>query len=257
MMPLPWRRPLPALLAFLILTLSQQSSLANADEALVAVAANFASTAEALAARFEADSDHELVIISGSTGKLYTQIKNGAPFDLFLAADVARPGLLAAAGDSPLPPRTYASGQLGLWIRGEQPDAADLAARLTSLRRIAVANPSLAPYGVAAMAVIDRLAIRNRLEGRLAFGENVAQAYALVAAGAADGGLIAWSILTDGGRTSESWQIPSDWHPAIDQDAVLLNTGADNPAAQAFFDYLYSPPARALIRARGYLVPDS
>ena len=261
-MPLPWRRLLPALLALLTLLLASLSNAASAAtataaaKALVAVAANFKNTADVLAARFEATSGHEVVLVSGATGKLYTQIRNGAPFDLFLAADTERPQLLASSGDSPAAPRTYASGRLGLWVRGAHPNPDDPAGSLTGLRRVAIANPSLAPYGVAAMAVIDQLALREHMEGRLAYGENVAQAYALIAAGAAEGGLIAWSLLNEGGRSAESWPVPTAWHPAIDQDAVLLNHGAENPAAVAFFDYLYSPAAREIIRERGYVVPE-
>lgn len=255
MMPLPWRRLLPALLALMLLLPAPYGS-AVAAEALVAVAANFRSTAEVLQADFEAAGEHELVIISGSTGKLYTQITNGAPFDLFLAADAERPRLLAAAGISNQPPRTYASGRLGIWISGERLATENPAAQLTGLRRIALANPSLAPYGAAALSVIDHLGIRSKLEGRLAYGENVAQAYAMVAAGAAEGGLIAWSLLQDGGKAAASWPVPESWHPPLNQDAVLLEHGADNPAAQAFYSYLFSPAARAIIGARGYVLPE-
>ncbi len=249
MMPLPWRRILPALLAFSV-------TPSATAEALVAVAANFKATAEVLAAEFETSSGHRLRIISGSTGKLYTQIMNGAPFDVFLAADSERPEKLHAAGVSAGAPQTYAAGRLGIWIRGAPSSADSHADRLTALRRIALANPRLAPYGVAAMEVFDRLSIREQLEGRLAYGENVAQAYALVASGAADGGLIAWSLLHDGGRTAESWPVPTAWHTPILQDAVLLIHGADNAAATGFYDYLFSPAASALIQARGYAQPE-
>jgi molybdate transport system substrate-binding protein len=266
MMPLTWRRPLLALLLLPLALLNTApiaasaapaAAMTTAAKTLVAVAANFKTTAELLAARFEAASGHEVVIISGATGKLYTQIRNGAPFDLFLAADTERPQLLTSSGDSPAAPRTYASGRLGIWVRGEHPNRADPAESLNGLRRLAIANPSLAPYGVAAMAVLDQLALREQIAARLAYGENVAQAYALVAAGAADGGLIAWSLLMEGGRASESWPVPTAWHPPIDQDAVLLTHGAENPAAIAFFDFLFSPAARELIRERGYVVPES
>ena len=256
MMPLPWRRLRSALQPALLSLLLIQTTSATAAEALVAVAANFRATAEALATAFESGSDHELIIISGSTGKLYTQIVSGAPFDVFLAADSERPEKLHAAGGSVGAPRTYASGRLGIWIRGEPASGQTHVDRLTDLRRIALANPSLAPYGSAALAVIDRLAIRDALEGRLAFGENVAQAYALVAAGAAEGGLIAWSLLKDGGKTAESWPVPTTWHAPIDQDAVLLRHGATNSAAVAFYDYLYSGTARTLIHERGYALPE-
>ena len=254
MRPLSWRRLLPAL-QLALLSLLPVSSIAAA-KALVAVAANFKATAEVLAADFEARSNHELVIISGATGKIYTQIMNGAPFDVFLAADRVRPQKLHDAGVSAGPPRTYAQGQLGIWIRGEAMAGQPNTQRLTDLRRIALANPRLAPYAVAAMEVVDRLALRDQLEGRLAYGENVAQAYALVAAGAAEGGLLAWSLLKDGDNTSESWPVPTTWHAPIDQDAVLLDHGAENPAAVAFYDYLYSPAAQAHIRERGYALPE-
>ena len=250
MMPLPWRQLLPALLACLLF----QSPSAVADKALIAVAANFKATAEHLAAEFQMRSGHELVLISGSTGKLFTQITNGAPFHVFLAADRERPERLHAAGNTTSPPRTYASGQLGIWIRGKSAADGQHAARLIGLRRVALANPSLAPYGSAAMEVIDHLAGRDQLDGRLAYGENVAQAYALVASGAAEAGLLAWSLLQDGGRTAESWRVPQAWHTPIDQDAVLLRASAGNEAAAAFFEYLFSPAARALIESRGYSV---
>ena len=254
MMPLPRRCLSPALLALLLLF----APAAQAGKALVAVAANFKTTAEVLAADFEAASGHELVLISGSTGKLFTQISNGAPFDVFLAADALRPLKVAQAGGSVLPPKTYASGRLGIWIRGAQPDASmPPTDRLITLRRVALANPKLAPYGAAAIEVIAELGIEPELRDRLAFGENVAQAYALIAAGAAEGGLIAWSLLMDGGRLAESWPVPTDWHSPIDQDAVLLNHGAGNPAAQGFFEYLDSPAAREVIRARGYVLPEA
>ena len=202
MMPLPWRHLLPALLAFLLIQSPSAAAEAPAagkapatgkapaagkEKALVAVAANFKSIAESLATEFQATSGHEVVLVSGSTGKLYTQITNGAPFHIFLAADSERPARLYAEGISLGPPRTYATGRLGIWIR-DSASGENHSERLADLRRVALANPSLAPYGSAAMDVVDQLALRDRLEGRLAYGENVAQAYALVAAGAADGG---------------------------------------------------------------------
>jgi molybdate transport system substrate-binding protein len=229
---------------------------ATAEEALVAVAANFAGTATELASRFEAESGHGLVITSGSTGKLYAQIVNGAPYDLFLAADKARPRKLRTDGLTGAGPVTYARGQLGIWIRDRtDPDEGGYTGSLTELRRIALANPALAPYGEAAMDVIDRLAIRHKLAGRLAFGENVGQAFAMVASGAADGGILSWSLILDAGTESQSWLVPADWHRPIEQDAVLLRSGEDNPAARAFFEYLTSEAGRAIIEQNGYLLP--
>lgn len=225
---------------------------ARAAEALVAVAANFVAIAETLVQDFETDSGHRLVLTSGSTGKLYAQIVNGAPYDLFLAADRERPAKLTDAGLTEGDPATYARGRLGIWIPGQ---IAVPSPALTDLNRVALANPALAPYGVAAMDVLHRLDPAQALKGRLVYGENVAQAYAMVASGAAQAGVVAWSTLMDAGAAAESWQVPADWHQPIDQDAVLLSRGAGNEAARAFFVYLFSPAARTVIESRGYLTP--
>lgn len=225
---------------------------ARAEEALIAVAANFTSVAAALKASFEGTSPHRVTLASGSTGKLYAQIVNGAPFDAFLAADEARPELLVSQGFAVAESRfTFAAGRLGIWIPGSIVDA-DPTDQLHRLNRMAIANPELAPYGAAAMRVIQRLGLEDALANSLAMGENVAQAYAMVASGAAEGGLVAWSHLRDRGHEAESLLVPADWHPPIRQDAVLLAHGRHNAAALGFLDYLQSEPARAIIRERGY-----
>lgn len=244
--------PVRHMLSVLLVLTCAIATPAKAAEALVAVAANFVAVAESLAHDFETGSGHRLVITSGSTGKLYAQIVNGAPYDLFLAADRERPAKLAAAGLSEGQPVTFARGRLGVWIPGRTPEPIP---NLQGLKRIALANPALAPYGAAAMDVLHRLDPAQSLEGKLVYGENVAQAYAMVASGAAEAGMVAWSTLMDAGVASESWQAPADWHQPIDQDAVLLRHGADNEAARAFFLYLRSPSARGVIATRGYLTP--
>jgi molybdate transport system substrate-binding protein len=248
---------LPRTIAVTLLSWLAVAAPASAAEALVAVAANFSAIAAELASGFESGSDHRLVLTSGSTGKLYAQIINGAPYDLFLAADRARPAKLASDGLTSDGPITYARGRLGVWIRGAVvPAGAEVPVdRLTGLRRVALANPSLAPYGSAAMDVIDHLAVRDTLTGRLAYGENVAQAFAMVASGAADGGIVAWSLIVEGGKTGQSWPVPGDWHRPIEQDAVLLRHGAENPAARAFYDFLGSAAGRGIIENSGYLLP--
>ncbi len=245
---------LPRALTFLLFATFPFATQARAAEALVAVAANFVAIAETLAGDFEKGTGHRLVLTSGSTGKLYAQIVNGAPYDLFLAADRLRPERLADAGLTAAGPITYARGRLGIWIPAHT-GAADPIEKLSGLRRIALANPALAPYGAAAMEVIERVHPPGIPNDRLAFGENVAQAYAMVASGAADAGVVAWSTLVDAGKDGQSWQVPADWHGPIEQDAVLLRRSADNPAAQAFFAYLTSAAARALIDDGGYLPP--
>lgn len=239
-----------------LLALISSIPTAGAAEALIAVAANFAAPAAELKTAFEAAYDHRLVLTSGSTGKLYAQIRNGAPFDVFLAADTARPARLeeetAAVAGSRF---TYARGRIGIWIPGATGDTRNHPTRISSLNRVALANPALAPYGAAAINVLDHLSIHAELGCRLAMGENVAQAYAMVASGAAQGGLVAWSMILAGDTASESWLVPESWHQSVDQDAVLLMHGRSNDAAMAFLQYLRSPTARTFIQSLGYSVP--
>jgi len=224
---------------------------ASAETATVAVAANFVTTLEKLSARFEAGGEHDIRIVSGSTGKLYTQIIHGAPFDLFLAADAARPARLMEerAGVARQP---YATGRLVLWSRkGTAPDNGLTGA---TLPRLAIANPDLAPYGSAAVQALAHHGLTGDARPAIVMGENVAQAIAMLATGNVDHGLVPLSI-----RTSEALMeagdiqpIAAEAHDPIRQDAVLLNRGAQNPAAVAFFAFLTSDEATAIIVADGY-----
>ncbi|MGD8833142.1 MAG: molybdate ABC transporter substrate-binding protein [Pseudomonadales bacterium] len=239
----------PAIVCALLLLVPVPGAAA---EALLAVAANFTPVAVTLKGRFESHSAHTIAIASGSTGKLYAQIVNGAPYDAFLAADRRRPALLEEQGIGVPGSRfTYAIGRLGIWIPGSE-EPQHNPERLGSLRRVAIANPQLAPYGAAAEQVIARLGLAGTLQGRIAVGENVAQAYAMVASGAADGGLVAWSHLLAGGKVGEAWRVPAAWHEPIAQDALLLDNGAGNAAARDFLAYLQTEDALAVIRAAGY-----
>ena len=233
------------------LALLMLAGAARAETALAAVATNFVTTAEKLADAFSAKSGHEIRLASGATGALFAKAVNGAPYDLLLAADRARPQRLAEDGhgvaDSLF---TYALGRLVLW-------SAD-PSRVTSLdvlkidppRRVAIANPKVAPYGVAAQETLDAMNIN--LSDRIVRAENIGQVYAFVATGNAEIGFIAMSA----DRTSGSgFAIPADLHAPIRQDAILLSRGADNPAAIAFLEYLKTPEARRLIREAGYDLP--
>ena len=238
---------------FALLLFSLQ--VAQADEATVAVAANFQPVLELLAEQYRKDSGHRLRISSGSTGKLYAQITNGAPYDVLLAADRARPTRLGqqglGIGDSQF---TYAMGQLALIAAANGSMLDDVTATLAqeNVRAVAIANPALAPYGRAAREVLDALGVAASLQGRIVMGENVGQAYALVATGNADLGLVALS-LAKSASADRYLAISRDLHGPIRQDAILLNRGADNPAATSFMAYLRDDPtARALISAAGF-----
>jgi len=231
---------------------------AHAGEVQVAVAANFAGPMEKLAAQFQKDTGHKAILASGATGKFYAQIRNGAPFEVLLSADDETPARLAAEGHAVAKSRfTYAVGRLVLWsARTSYVDAAGAVLKTGNFKHLAIANPKTAPYGAAAVAVIDKLGLTAHLQPRLVQGENIAQAFQFASTGNAELGFVAQAqVWRDGKFTAGSgWIVPATMHAPIRQDAALLTKGARNPAAQALLDYLRSDKARALIRAYGYEV---
>ncbi|MEM7429429.1 MAG: molybdate ABC transporter substrate-binding protein [Pseudomonadota bacterium] len=228
------------------------TSPAVAAEALVAAASNFSQALENLQREFETNSGHKLKISLGSTGKLYAQIVNGAPFDVFLSADQERAEKLEQAGKAAPGSRfTYAVGRLVLWHPGGKSGRAVLEAG--GLRNLAIAHPDLAPYGTASVETLERLGMKERLTDKLVIGENIGQTFAFVASGNAEAGFVAASQLAQREEPEEAiWAVPPEMHSPILQDAVLLARGQSNPAAAAFFRFLQSPEARTIIRASGY-----
>jgi len=202
---------------------------ASAGEVTVAVAANAAEAAEALAADFEQRTGHRVTVTVGSTGKLYAQILHGAPFDVFLAADQERPRLLLERGlavaDSR---RTYAIGRLVLWSSDPTLEASAETLRGGSFRWLAIANPDLAPYGAAARATLRELGLWESLRSKIVVGENVGQSFTMAASGNAELGLVALSSVIGprNGREGSCWEIPEHLHAPIRQDAVLLDRRA-------------------------------
>ncbi len=243
------------LLLFCLVATLVDSRPAPAEEIRVAVAANFEPTARALADAFEARSGHRVVLSSASSGSLYAQIRNGAPFDLFLSADADRPRRLTREGAAAGKARLYAIGRLVWWAPRQRGDAARCRRRLLRAKRLAMANPQTAPYGLAAAQTLKKLAI-NPAYLKIVTGENIGQTYAYVASGAVEGGFVAASQLV---RSHESrgcrWPVPASLHPPLEQGAVLLRRGGGKPAARAFFRYLFSAEARQLIRDSGYELP--
>ncbi len=226
-----------------------------ADDARIAVAANFAEPAAELAESFEQSHPHSVELVSGSSARFYAQVRGGAPFDAFLSADREKPALLVAEGLATADSlNNYATGRLVLWTAlPEKPiDRATLAASTEG--KIALANPRLAPYGLAAREVIDRLGVAERLAGRLVMGENISQAYQFVAMANAPLGFVALSQVGKNGRIERGsgWLVPTDLHTPIRQYAVLLN--GENAAAAAFLAYLRQPAARRIIQDYGYAV---
>ena len=233
---------------------------ARAAELRIAVASNFAATLGELARTFEEQTGHRLRLSPGSTGKHYAQIRHGAPFDLFFAADARRPRLLEDSGVAVKGSRfTYAQGRLVLWSpRADalKPDHAAIPDRLASgdFRRLAIANPKLAPYGRAAREVLQAQGLWSRLRPRLVRGENVGQTIQFVSTGNAELGFVALSqVIPARGQPARGayWEVPRALYTPILQQAVLIR---DSDAAREFLRFVRSAQARALIRAHGYRV---
>lgn len=227
-----------------------------AEQATVAVAANFAWSMGDLEALFEADGIHELTVASGSTGQLYAQIVNGAPYDVFLSADRERPRRLAESGMGNAP-FTYSVGRLALWT--PEPHFTDgLTVDVLAggdFRRLAIANPRLAPYGVAARQSLQTLGLWESLQAKIVLGENVSQAFAMAETRNAEFGLVALAMAVAYPGDATYVIVSADYHEPIRQDAILLNRGRDNPAALAFIDFLQGTDARRIIADAGFELP--
>ena len=232
------------------------SGAALADEVQVAVAANFTAPIQAIAKDFEKDTGHKLVASFGATGQFYAQIRNGAPFEVFLSADDTTPAKLENEGVTVKGSRfTYATGTLALWSAkpGYVDDKGEVL-KGQSYQHLSIANPKAAPYGLAATQVLDKLGLTQPTRSRLVEGQSISQAYQFVSSGNAELGFVALSqIYKDGKLTRGSaWVVPAELHDPIRQDAVILDKGKDNPAAQALVDYLKGPKAGEIIKSFGY-----
>lgn len=229
---------------------------ARAAEVSVAVAANFTAPMKKIAAEFEKDTGHKAELSFGATGKFYAQIANGAPFGILLAADDTTPEKIAREGKGVAASRfTYAIGTLVLWSpRAGYVDDKGEVLRSGDYRHIAIANPKLAPYGTAAMEVLNKLGLAAQVQPKVVMGENIAQTYQFAATGNAQLGFVALSQVMENGRIREgsAWQVPASMHEPIRQDAILLNPAKDNEAAAALMKYLRSDKAHEIIRSYGY-----
>ena len=233
------------------------TTLARADVVQVAVAANFTAPARALAEVFARTTGHEAKLSFGATGAFYTQIKNGAPFDVLLAADDERPARLEKEGDTVPGSRfTYAIGKLVLW--SARPGVVDSQGEVLKdggFHKLAIANPKLAPYGAAAVQAMTKLGVYDAIQARLVTGESIGQTYNFIATGNADLGFVALAQIQEAGQIKggSHWVVPATLHAPIVQDAVILKRAAGNPAAQAWMELLRSPKVRQqLVRGYGY-----
>jgi molybdate transport system substrate-binding protein len=229
---------------------------AMAEAINIAVASNFAEPIKAIASRYEAQSGQRINLIFGATGKHYAQIKNGAPFAAFFAADTRRPELLEKEGIAiPGSRFTYAVGRIVLWSpKAEYVDSQGKILQQKPFRHIAIANPRLAPYGKAAQEFLQARGLWEGLQDRMVRGENIGQTFQFVRSGSAELGIIAYAQVKRPGHSFEGslWEIPPSEYTPIAQQAVLLK---DDPVAREFITYIKSPEAVAIILGFGYGLP--
>ena len=240
----------------LLLALLAFTALARADEVQVAVAANFSAPARQIALDFEKETGHRAVLAFGATGKFYAQIRNGAPFEVLLAADDETPAKLEQEGAALAGTRfTYAVGRLALWSAkpGYVDDKGEVLKR-GEFRHLALANPRLAPYGAAAVEALSALKLLDAVQAKFVQAENIAQAHQFVASGNAELGFVALSQVMKDGKPGEgsAWVVPASLHQPIRQDAVMLARGRGKAAAEAWLRFLRGDKARTVIRGYGY-----
>ena len=225
----------------------------------MAVASNFSAPIERIAAQFQQDSGHTVKVSLGSSGKLYSQVKEGAPFDVFLAADEKNPMLLEKEGMAVEGSRfVYALGKLVLWSAqpGYVDDKGDVL-RQGGYNKLAYADPKLAPYGLAAKQTLEDMGLWSVVQSKLVTGESITQTYQFAATGNAELAFIALSQITKDGKVTEGswWIVPAHLYSPIKQSAVQLTAAKDKAAARAFLAFLKGEKAMAIIRSFGYELP--
>lgn len=232
-----------------------------ADEIQVAVAANFTAPMQEIAAAFEKDSGHKVQLVFGATGKLYAQIRNGAPFDLLLSADDTTPVKLESENEAVKDSHfTYATGKLVLWsATANLVDDKGAVLKNGNFKHLAIGNPETAPYGAAAIQALKALGWLESVQARFVQGENITQTYQFVATGNAELGFVALSQVIRPDKNGEgkmhsgsAWRVPPSFYKPLHQDAVLLNRASNKAAAKALLDYLKSKTAQDIIKSYGY-----
>lgn len=244
------------MLRTLSIALAFAATTALADEVQVAVAANFTAPAKLIAADFERATGHKAALSFGATGKFYAQIRNGAPFEVLLAADDTTPAKLETEGAAVAGTRfNYATGRLVLWSATPgYIDAKGDVLKTGDFKHLALANPKTAPYGTAAIETLSALKLLDAMQPKFVVAENIAQAHQFAASGNAQLGFLALAQVMKDGRIGEgsAWVVPASLHQPIRQEAVLLAKGRGKPAAAAWLDYLKSDQVRAVIKTFGY-----
>jgi molybdate transport system substrate-binding protein len=246
----------------LILCCVVRETQAQGQEIRVAAAADLKFAMGELAQSFEKRTGTKIDVNYGSSGNFFSQLQNGAPFDLFFSADIEYPRKLE--GDGLAEPGTlypYAVGRIVIWMPPESKvDVSKLgwnALLDASVQKIAIANPEHAPYGRAAVEALHKAGIYEQLKAKLVYGENISQAAQFVQSGNAQAGIVAMSLaVSPGMKDGKSWEIPADMHPAIEQGAILLKAAKNKGAAQAFLDFVKSMEGVAILAKYGFTMPE-
>ena len=245
-------RQVLVVLSVLVLAVGTSAWAGNTQ---VAVAANFAAPMKRIAQQFSQDTGHTATLVFGATGQLFANIQHGAPFDVLLAADQHTPQALVQSGLAVAQSRfTYATGRLALWSAQPNLSLGPDTLKSGNFKRLAVASPALAPYGLAAQQTLASLGISVAAQSRIVQGSSVTQAFQFVATGNADIGFVAVSQIMANGQIERgsAWLVPAALHAPIRQDAVLLQRATGNEAASALMQYMRSAPAQNTLRAFGY-----
>jgi molybdate transport system substrate-binding protein len=251
-----------ALLVTLVMVLPMAIAI-RAQEIRVAAAADLEFAMKDIAAQFEKQTGTKVDVTYGSSGNFFSQLQNGAPFDLFFSADIDYPRKLEAAGFAePGTVYEYAIGRIAIWMPADaKVDLVRLGWKTlldASVQKIAVANPEHAPYGRAAVAALEKAGIYDQVKGKLVYGESISQAAQFVQSGNAQAGIVAMSLaVSPGMKEGQRWEIPVDMHPSIEQAAILLKASKNKTSARAFLEFLKSEGGRATLGKYGFTIPEA
>jgi molybdate transport system substrate-binding protein len=246
-----------AFLMIVVIALSLASAV-RAQEIRVAAAADLKFAMQDVAAQFEKQTGTKVDVTYGSSGNFFSQLQNGAPFDLFFSADIDYPRKLDAAGIAePGTLYEYAIGRIAIWMPADSKvDVASLGWKAlldAGVQKIAIANPEHAPYGRAAVAALQKAGIYDQVKPKLVYGENISQAAQFAQSGNAQAGIVAMSLVVSPGmKDGKRWEIPADMHPPIEQAAVVLKSAANKDAARALLDFVKSESGRATLAKYGF-----
>jgi len=250
-----------ALLALVVVVLMSPTGSASAEEITIAAASDLNFAFKELVTAYEKSTGHHVKLTLGSSGNFFSQIKNGAPFDLYFSADIGFPKKLEEDGlvvPGSLYP--YAVGRIVLWAgNGSHLDLSKglEVLREPTIKKIAIANPKHAPYGRAAVAAMEYFKVYDQVKDKLILGENISQAAQFIESGACDAGIIALSLAVAPAMKAagQYWEIPAVAHPPLEQGAVILNQSKNPEAARQFLEFIKGSHGQEIMKRYGFMLP--